>query len=173
MPKFKLGDEVYFVYPESVERREVCPDCCGSKFVTITMGDGTQYTVDCEGCKSGYDPPRGFITEWDHSYLSRKVVIGGMEITLEKTKYHVDVRSGGWWSADESDLFLDPFDAQKEILVRNAQEAERITAAEKKKANPNKSWAWHVSYFRRELKRAHGEIERYTRLLNASKEHSK
>ena len=137
------------------------------------MGDETRHTINCEGCRSGYDDPKGYIIEWDKLYAVRIVVIGGIEQSAEGVQYHVDCVSGGYSYAEEANLFEDSQNAQVAAILRQEEEVKRIASYEKRKAMPNKSWNWHVCYYRRQIKEAHQTIERATRLLNMAKEHAK
>lgn len=173
MTKYNIGDKLYFVTHDSVERRVTCPCCFGKKYVTIIVGDGTEHTLDCEECRSGYDPPRGYVIRHDSEYTVRNVTIGRVEQHHEKTEYGVDCSECSWYRAEEADLFTDPFEAQKEVLVRQQAEDERIKEQETKKFDPRKTWGWHVSYYRKMLNNAQRDIETATRKLNAAKEHVK
>ena len=41
------------------------------------------------------------------------------------------------------------------------------------KEKPARSWAWHVTYHRREIKRAERDLEYHTRALGIAKEKAK
>ena len=61
MTTFAIGDQVWWARFQSQERWEPCPDCCGSKVLTVSMGDGSQHVIACSLCAVAYDPPRGVI----------------------------------------------------------------------------------------------------------------
>ena len=76
----QIGDIAWHAESGTRQETEVCPECCGKKYLTVILGDDSQVTIDCAGCASGYDPSKGYVSYWAHSAKVRQVMISGMEI---------------------------------------------------------------------------------------------
>ena len=55
--KFAIGDEVWIAHFGSEERWLECPDCGGTLAIHVTLFDGTEYDIECETCRRGYEDP--------------------------------------------------------------------------------------------------------------------
>ena len=61
----KIGDVVWTARLKHCEFRETCPDCLGTKAVTLLLENGERHKLECKTCyPGGFDPPRGYITKW-------------------------------------------------------------------------------------------------------------
>ena len=112
---FKIG-EVY--WREAGSHRQVtveCPMCSGQKYVTVTLGNGEQYTVECECCGLGYRGPQGVITEYDVTPEAESFKIASVE----------SWQDGKWRVADPTGRT-----AYFDTLYRT--EAEALAASEKR-----------------------------------------
>ena len=175
--KFGVGDWVWHATFESHEKWVKCPHCLGYKWAKVTFGDGSEVTVDCGGCESGYNPPSGVVRTYDHEAQADYVVVEGIEIHRScqegmpefVVRYSLSNHRGG----DEQNVFDNEQDA-KERAVTLAQE---WTALELKrlgsKDRPSRSWAQNASYHRRSLKTAQRDVEYHTSKLDAAKAHAK
>ena len=168
-PKYQIGDEVWFAKFESAEASIVCPDCGGTKYVTMEMFDGARHTLDCEGCKVGFEGPRGRITTWQRKPVAEPVRVSSVSIEADKIEYRVN---GGWIAAEDR-LFL----TKEEAMVRAdevaadamREEGERL----QRKAKADRSWAWHVHYHRRCVRQAEKDIAYHTSKLAVARTKSK
>lgn len=168
-PKYEIGSNVWWSTFQSEPDTIVCPDCGGTAQITCILWDGTELSIECEGCKRGYGRANGRINIHNRRANARLVVIEGMEISRGDVTYYVD----GSYRVEESRLF-DTESAALEAATAEAieyaieydrVERDRINHKEK----PTKSWSWHVHYHRREIKRMQESIEYHTSCLNVAK----
>lgn len=181
-PKYNIGDVVYVGKWEAREFTEPCPDCGGTRKLKVILFDGTEYDIACEGCKRGYDGPYGFVRRTAYKASVSELVIQGVEMGCfsdEKGqwKYRLGYEIGSnicsYQSVKESEIFLDEQAAMQFALAKGRQmeinEASRVMMKEK----PTHTWAWHVTYHRREIKRAKRDLEYHSQKLGIAKEKSK
>ena len=174
-PKFNFGDYVYHAYLESTSKFVPCADCGGKGYVTIIL-DGETFTIDCEGCKRGYEGSNGSRNGTTYSPATREGPICGIERNHFEPydfEYRLSAGSNSCWVLTETDVFT-----TKEAALARAEvlKIERDTEEEKRllqKTKPNKSWVWHVRYYQGIIKRSQEEIERATLQLNAARKHVK
>ena len=82
---FELGVTVWHPSNGHNETWVTCPECMGSKVVTLTLGNGEQYQLGCAACGPGYEQPRGVVQETKYccvpeSFTPRRFSIEGSEI---------------------------------------------------------------------------------------------
>lgn len=167
--KYKMGDTVWFASANSSQKSEPCPDCFGKRYLTVIKGDGEQVTIDCAGCASGYDPPKGFVTYWKWAVDVELVTIDRVEITPKGVTYGF---SGfrGRYSADEERLFNTKEEATaKAQLISEEHNAEEIAKIHRKEKH-NHTWSWNACYHRRCIKDAEKQLAYHTEKLNVAKE---
>lgn len=153
---FKIGDRVWMA---SFDRRSYevqCPDCMGNKRLKVTLGDGTEVMVECAGCQSGYDPPRGVITQWAWTEKAEQVTVTAVTEKLnEPTEYRF---AEGWFDSDGR-----TFATEAEAVARAAQMKMKHELEENarlmSRTKDGRSWAWNATYHRECVKRAEKDLE--------------
>jgi hypothetical protein len=166
MSKYKIGDRVWYAERKAVEKTVVCPDCFGSKALTVIKGDGSQVSIGCAGCASGYEPPKGYINYMSSEVAVSTSVIDRLEIKTDKTTYG----SSGFYSVEECDIFDTKEEAEARALVLAKEYNDEQLARIYQKEKHNRTWAWNVRYHRDCIKRAEKDIVYHTAKLNAAKE---
>jgi hypothetical protein len=169
MSEHKIGDEVFWARLESSEFRLECPDCCGKRFLTVTMGDGSQVTIGCSLCERGYEPSRGYVTVNQYTPSVELARIERVEVKLDGEKQVIEYGLAGRWCVSDEDIFLMRDDAQVRAEAQAKELGGREIAALYKRERGTRSWAWNVRYHRECLKRAHQEIAYHTAKLDAAK----
>lgn len=163
--KYKIGDKVWYAKREVTQKTVECPDCFGNRYLTVIKGDGSQVTIDCAGCASGYDPPLGCVTYWEQATDVIEIVIDRVEETATKVEYGFS----GVYSVKETDLFCNKESAEARALdladKHNQEELDKINRKEKH----NRTWAWHVTYHAREIKRLREQLVYHTAKLDVAK----
>lgn len=167
---FKVGDNVWYAKMESIEKSVRCPECFGLKYLTIIFGDQSEATIDCAGCQSGYEPPKGFITYHAWEPRAWRVTISGMDIRNDKITYWF---TEGYGSSIENVLFQN----QEAAEIRALELAEEHNQKEIKKINKkdkdHRNWSWHAHYHRARIREAEKALVYHTAKLNVAKTKSK
>ena len=65
MNDYRIGDKVWTVERNHTGRWVQCPECFGTKFVTVILGDDSKLTVDCTTCGCGFNNPTGVVETYD------------------------------------------------------------------------------------------------------------
>lgn len=159
-----IGDVVWVARLKHREFYETCPDCLGTKAVTLLLANGERESLECKTCwPGGYDPSRGFIIRTQYQLAADKRAIDAMEVGREKTTYRFFD-----WSSEVV------FDNEQEALVE--AEKLRLIAEEEdhkrflwKKEDSRRTWAWHSSYYRRQIADAKKQLAYAEARLNISK----
>ena len=163
--KYGIGDEVWWACFESEPDYVTCPDCGGTGQITCLLFDGSQVSIDCEGCKNGYLGPQGRLKVYARKPTARRRTITRMEIDAGKVEYGV---TDGYRVLEE-DLFQNESDALARAAVKAAaaegEERDRIARKEK----DTRSWSWNVHYHRRAIREAERQIVYHTSKLNVAK----
>jgi len=165
-PRFNIGDHVWRATFESVERWVSCPDCGGTKTLAVELFDGTRYTIDCVGCAPGLVEPRGVVCIHDRVASPKLDRIVGVRIEASKIEYSLATS----YCVVECDLFKSEADAQKRAAELAAEHDEHERRRALVKHNENRNWAWHVHYYRRQIKDAQKTIEHATARLHVALE---
>lgn len=155
LPELKIGDRVWYAQQKTVSKDVVCPECLGQKALTVTLGDGSTVSIDCAGCALGYEPPRGYVSYWDHIADVCLVTIDRVEATADKIEYGFN----GCYRADAENLFTTEEQANIRALELaekwNKEQLDRINQKEKN----NHTWSWHVHWHRSQIRKAKKDLE--------------
>ena len=157
MSRFNIGDEVYLATFERKAISVTCPDCFGKLKLRVILGDDTELSIDCVGCASGYDPPKGYITNYKWSASAEPKTITGIEEKLKDGKVEYT-----YWFPNCGDSGGKTFATKDEALARadelkaeyDAEENCRFMA----KTKDHRSWAWNVTYHRQCAEKARKDL---------------
>ncbi len=168
--KYELGQEVWWARYDAVETSIECPDCAGKGHIGLIMGDGQVVTIDCQNCHVGYESfSRGHIKTHARTARAEKTTITGMDVTSTKVEYRVPgsyiVKEDRLWETEEAALEMAQILADKD----SDEELKKLG----RKENDTKSWAWHVTYHRRCIRRSQEEIEYHNKKLDVAGEKAK
>jgi hypothetical protein len=165
---FAIGESIWWPAFDTLDSYIDCPDCGGTCVYRITLWDGTEHNLPCQTCLSGFLGPMGRILSPVPVAKARTGIVSGMTITQAGSKYQVGDGRSHWLIADQ-----DAFTSQEEALAAcppllaayHADNQRRIAA----KVKNHKSWAWHVSYHRREISRLREKIEQHAQQLGIAR----
>lgn len=165
-PKFQIGDVVWRATFDSTEDWVTCPDCGGTKTLKATLFDGTEYIIDCQNCGRGWNDATGVVKLYARLPQAELGRITGVEISSDKIEYRVSPH----WVVDEARLFIDRDSALvcAQKMAAEAREEEERRFLEKGK--DTRSWAWHVTYHRSQIKEHERQLEYHRRKLQISRE---
>jgi hypothetical protein len=159
--KYEIGQQVWWAVWEATTDYVECPDCAGTARVRVMLPDDTIVSIECEGCRRGYDGATGRIQVYKREAAAKRVTITGVEIDDGKTEW----KHTGSYRSPEDSLFDNEADAlacaQKHAAEEDLAERERVN----KKEKPLKSWAWHAHYHRKCIKDAQRLIDYHTARL--------
>lgn len=162
--KYSIGDELWRATFDMEPAYVTCPDCGGTRFMTIKLFDGTEHTVDCRTCESVYHGPQGTLKVYDRKPTATPLVVTQIEVERDGTKYNY---------CPEGDLFRDEAGA----LVRAQEMADQFSKDERdrilSREKDTKSWAWNATYHRRCIKDAQKSLEYHTAKLSVASARAK
>lgn len=172
----QMGDMVWYVRVGTSEEWITCPDCLGRKYLTVIMGDGTEVSIDCEGCHVGYNPPSGAIKKYTHNIpLIFHLPIVGMNTMRIGIEYHLGNVDGqsSYYCCMETEVFDTREDAEVRAteLMKEQQAEEEARLLRKEK--PTKTWSWNATYHRGCIRKMEKDIEYHRKKLSAAMEHAK
>lgn len=167
MKKFDIGDIGFRATAGQTKISITCPECLGSGRLRVILGDNTEVSIACVCCEHGYEGSPGFIHTWAFKAEAEEVRITGWESDMVDGQLRTRYKSDGW-IIDKGDLFYSRTAAEARgaelVAEREAEEKKRLGYKEKQ----TKTWAWNVSYWRKVIRDAKGQIERATERLNAA-----
>jgi len=159
MTPYNIGDKVWHASRKTTEKKVTCPECFGEKYLTVILGDRSLVTIDCAGCASGYDPPKGYVTYHKQDVEVKLVTICKVEIYSDRTEYGFDGSEHAHHVAKDSDFFSTKPEAEvraKELAEEyNKEQLAKIHRKEKS----HRDWSWHVHYYRKMIRDAEKTIE--------------
>jgi hypothetical protein len=149
-PEFNVGDPIWFANCGTREIQISCPVCFGKKAVRVELGDGSLVTTDCQMCGLGFEPPRGFVTQWEWIAEPKREVIERKSVEENRGERAIQYQSRTCYSREA-------FSSKEEAMARCLELAAEHAAEEKErlewsKEKAHKSYSWHVGYHRREAK---------------------
>lgn len=162
--KYNIGDELWRATFDSDVAYVVCPDCGGTRFMTVRLFDGTEHTIDCRTCERGFDGSQGRLQVYDRTPCAKRLVVTSIEVEDRGTRYNY---------AEEYDLFFDEADAlaRAQVMCDDLEKAERDSIQHKEKNT--KSWAWNATYHRQGIRQAQRSLEYHTSKLDVAKVRAK
>lgn len=171
-PAFKIGDHVYRAFAGPKTIWITCPECCGSGRLRIILGDDSEVSIPCVCCERGYEGSPGKIQSYSFHADVSEFEISGVESVIEQGNLRVRY-SGGCWSIRGSDVFATPEEALRRAeqltLEHQADEARRLRCKEKQ----TRTWAWNVSYWRKQIRDAEKTINRAKAKLSVAPKNPK
>jgi hypothetical protein len=164
--KFNIGDKVYTPIAASTGILIDCPECFGRGKLTCILGDGSKVEFDCGCCdKKDMVNPSGKIRIYKYHASVETVMISGIELTNKTVKYRTG-SSCCYRTFNEEDLYLDQNEALAMAEIKVAEhEVEQEQKILMKKDIARQSWAFNVSYHRRNIRDLEQKLEYHKRKL--------
>jgi|ERR1039458_3737420 hypothetical protein len=167
-----LGDSKWIAKAAQHSKVSVpCPDCFGKKFLTVTLGDDSQVTIDCSTCASGFESPRGYVLIDHYEPDAERVTIRSIE--LESIDNQPVYSGETFYRLLESELFEHYSEALARAVIKARLLAVEAEARFQRKEKDTHTWAWNVTYHRRSLKEAQRQLDYHTAKLAVSLPHKK
>lgn len=174
---FSIGDLVWYVQSGTDGRYVTCPDCFGACVLTVILGDGSEVSIDCDCCREGYRGSRGQVKAWDWYCEVKSGSVTGVEIDTEGVRYKVGVwHSDGAYSIHPDEVFSTKAEAEiaaaKALANHQQEELHRFNNVKDHKGRQH-TWAWNVTYHRREAARAKEDLAYHESRLAVAKAKAK
>ena len=158
---FAIGVEVWWVGNGYREEMVACPECCGSRAITMILGNGEHVSLGCALCGPGYQPPTGQIKRTYYQYAPERYVPELVRIDGEEVVYHKALLGGGYRVAYPHDMFTDKTACQDRCdelnKQRTAEEDRRATAILQSK---RRELAYSATYWRQQVKKLEDDLAR-------------
>lgn len=173
MTKFNIGDTAYRAHVGQEQVWIMCPECLGSGRLRVILGDESEVSIACVCCKRGFEGSPGKIQSWAFKAEVEPLEVSGVESEMIDGSLQTRYKCYSCYSVDEKNLFA----TCEEALVRASELALEHEAEETKrlkyKERQTKTWAWNVSYWRREIKRAKEQIAMWEARLAVAPKNTK
>ena len=144
---FEIGQTYWKDAGSSRRVTTECPMCCGYKRVTVTIGTGETYEVECEECRLGYSDPRGVIEQWSSTPAAESFTIASIQEWREGV-WQVKATDGE--TIDFDRLFATEEEALAAAVERKEALEERNMAQLRKKKHGKVS-SWTIHYHLRQI----------------------
>jgi hypothetical protein len=152
--RFEIGDVAYAAMIVPKPENVVCPDCGGTRRIKVTLFDWTMHELECEFCRRGYEGAVGYIETKTCIPKAKSVILNGVSVNGE----HAD-----WYTNEGVFADYDMFETLEAAFARALDKEKEFEEEEKRrmtrKYNSKRSWAWHVGYYRREIREAEARIK--------------
>ena len=156
---FAVGQELWWIGNGHRTETIVCPDCAGSRAITMILGNGDQVSLECRCCQLGYDQPRGVVerTYFGHEpirFIPKRVSCEGDRIYYSKSV-------GACSRVHSSELYATESECQQRCdeLNNTATEAELVRSMHVRESK-RRDMAWSASYWRGQVKDLEQKLER-------------
>ena len=168
---FEIGEEVWWAGHGSRIEDVVCPECVGTRFITMTNGAGEVFKLDCAACRTGYETSRGTIqrTFYEHApvrFVCRRVDISGREV-----RYSESSPSASCYSMVEAkNLYRDLEECRKACERLNVERQKNLdeTYINNLKSK-RRDMAWSVHYWGGQVRKLRDELKRAEDRLDVCK----
>lgn len=168
---FALGVQCWTVRQRNYPEWVTCPECVGTKFLTLTLGNGAQHQVACGNCAPGYDAPRGVVKTCEYqNYAETFTPVRVTDLRGDEVMYTDAPEGASAYSCTSSTRM---FATQAEAEAAAAKMNEEHAAAMQKQILTNlmhkrRDLAWSVSYWRQKVAGLRRDLERAEERLNTS-----
>ena len=171
---FAVGEEVWWVGSGYRKETVICPECCGTKAITMILGNGETVSLDCAMCGPGYNRPTGTIDRTDYRHVPQRIAPTTVRVDGEEITYHTPAPGGGYYVMYIHDMFTDEQECQvrcDELNQKKAMEEERRIISTRN--SKRKDMAFSVTYWRGQVKRLEDELHQAKARLSVSKQKEK
>ena len=173
MPKYKVGDTVWYAKCRWESVSKTCPTCYGKTRVTLILGNGDSVILPCHGCAPGFQYSTGKIQEYEYVVEAMPVTITGMRVEIKGEAEKVDYTSS-FYSYPEEDLFPTEQEAAEKAKEKKAQlDEDQSKRAESIKKNVRKSFSWNAHYHLSEAKKNRKQAEYHDKMAVICKARTK
>jgi hypothetical protein len=155
---FAIGETAWWVGHRTRCEKVQCPECCGALALSLRLGNGETYSVECAACRLGYDPPSGLVTVERAGHEPREFTCDRVELYSGTLRYQWDT-GNGFYSATPDDLFATREECAAECERRNVKlRADLLERDTMNIAFHRSKVAWSAHYWRSAIVRLEREL---------------
>lgn len=158
--RFKVGDEVWVATSNPCETFEPCPDCGGEGRLRVTFHDETTVSIECQNCTVGFSRPTGRISVVLRTPRAEKAIITGVQVDGSGIEW-----TAGCYIYKDEDVFEGEAPALARAEIKSQEHRAYIQSQMARREKPERTWAWHASYHRKEIKRAEAAVAHHSAKL--------
>mgnify|MGYP001577338225 CR=1 FL=1 len=156
--RFNIGDRVYLAAFDRKAIAVTCPDCFGFLRLRVILCDNTDVSIDWVGCASGYDRPKGYITNYEWTASAKQCTVTEVTEKMEDEKIQYEYHfAGGYCDYDGKTFATEEEALTKANELRQAHEDDENRQL-MAKTKDKRSWAWNVHYHRQCADRAQRDL---------------
>lgn len=169
---FAPDAEVWHIGPSYSETYVPCPECAGTRHVTLVLGNGEQHKMPCQACSRGLERPAGRVYHRTAGHRPTKVRLEGLhEYRDGVATYLTDNKVCILHSAE---LFATEAECQALCDERNKAVEEALRSTELAVLTQHREhMAFSVTYWRRQRAETIRRLERIEELLGIAKAKAK
>lgn len=169
---FAEGQEVWWVGNESEEVQVKCPECLGTKVITMVQATGQEFKLACACCGTGYEEPRGYIRSWRWGFTPTPKALGPL------TSVDSHGMDGGtryrYGPFSSEDIFATEAECLTACESRNAERTKhQADQALANLASKRRGMTWSVHYWQGQRARLRIDLERIEERLGECKARKK
>lgn len=88
IPRYKIGDTVWYGTAHKTRKSHDCPDCLGTKQWTVTTPAGATLQAECQRCSTGYSSLRDVpsLHYCEYAPEVRRMTIGSVRVDTAETR---------------------------------------------------------------------------------------
>jgi len=166
---FNIGEQIWWVGNGYREEWITCPECAGTKVLTLIQGNGEKVSLDCACCSLGYEPPTGTIKRTFYQYEPTPFICQTVEMGFGGDFRYTDVI--GQSHEVKGNLFRTKEECQEQCdklnLEKEKDEERRLLNNTQSK---RRDMAWSVHYWGQMVSKLKKELEAAQARLNVCKE---
>ena len=165
---FAIGQKVWWIGQGHNTRVIVCPECMGTKAVTMILGNGTEISLGCRACTSGFNSPTGTRTEIYYEHIPHLFICTDVRA---EGRGEFRYAGGGHDYINSETLFEDHAECIKECDRLNEEKTQQERDRDLQNIlGARKDMAWSAHYWTRKRSDLRKELESVERRLAAIKE---
>ena len=158
---FPLGESLWWTGYGSREEWVTCEECQGTCASVVVLANGETYSLACEACVSGYDPPRGIVKKTVRDFRPQTFIPKRVEVRGDEISYGAGPPNESCLSPVEASKLFSSLEECVEACVKLNEQS----AIEEEKWRLNnlkhkkRDLAFSVHYWRGQAKRHRKDLE--------------
>jgi hypothetical protein len=166
---FAIGEIVWCCGNGRIEELATCPECAGTRALTLIQGNGEQVSIACACCSRGYGSPSGYVNRVRHEHRPERFTCARVDVSGDEIRYRDDALA--CTSREASRLFRSLEECQAACDRENVERAEHDEKmALANLASTRRDMAFSVHYWGRKVRDLERDLERARARLSECKQ---